>query len=102
MSKTCRYYCQKGKKKGERCKSKVSSVDPEGYFCTRHKRCVYPTKYKQRQIAVNVAKPTIKYHDFITLKVSCIEFVSQSPNGDCNYDYQTTYDLTCDPKVSGI
>lgn len=70
----CRYHTTNGQgATGNRCRDKIAMVDPEHLFCAKHRRCVYVIGSRKKEVSVP-KKPTLKHLDFMTFKVSCIEF----------------------------
>ena len=69
----CYYFFIKGDISGTRCSKRVTNLDPEFKFCAKHRRCMFP-KNKHKEHEEEQEEDTIRFLDYMTFKISCIEY----------------------------
>lgn len=67
----CNYYMKRTGTKYEKCKNKITKLDPEKKFCSLHKICEYVNSCTETKYVSD--KQPIKYLDFITFSSAIID-----------------------------
>ena len=71
LKDSCNYVIVKGERKSQTCGDKITYVDPELKYCSKHRICTKSYKIVERK----EEKAVEKFIDLATLRASCIELV---------------------------
>lgn len=74
MSSKCLHMIRKGKLKHSLCDQKVTKLDPEGRYCSKHQVCTLIVTQKVQEVHI---KENQKYGNFDTFQASLIFDLSQ-------------------------